>query len=57
MNKHSRSVIALFLLLALAGCSGNYKSSDKDYRPLGKPAAEVLPDEAKHSMTSSPIKQ
>jgi len=34
----------LFTLLALAvvlsGCSGNYRFSDDQYRPLGEPQAE-----------------
>ena len=28
------------LLLCLAACSGNYKFSDADYRPLGEPPVE-----------------
>ena len=27
----------LAFLLCLAGCSGNYKFNDQDYRPLGEP--------------------
>ena len=30
----------LTLLLCLTGCSGNYKFSDDDYRPLGEPPME-----------------
>ena len=30
----------LALALCLAGCSGNYKFSDDDYRPLGEPPME-----------------
>ncbi len=30
----------LALALCLAGCSGNYKFSDADYRPLGDPHVE-----------------
>ncbi|MBD1553198.1 type VI secretion protein [Pseudomonas typographi] len=30
----------LCLAIALAGCSGNYKISDTQYRPLGDPQAE-----------------
>jgi len=30
----------LALALCLAGCSGNYKFSDDDYRPLGEPPVE-----------------
>lgn len=29
----------LALALALTGCSGNYKFSDDQYRPLGEPQA------------------
>nr|WP_272888822.1 type VI secretion protein [Stutzerimonas stutzeri] len=29
----------LVLALALAGCTGNYKFSDDQYRPLGDPQA------------------
>lgn len=32
-----RSAALLALALCLAGCSGNYKFSDDDYRPLGDP--------------------
>ncbi|MEE1924023.1 type VI secretion protein [Pseudomonas sp. 148P] len=31
--------LCFFLLLSLAGCSGNYVYSDADYRPLGDPRA------------------
>lgn len=27
----------LAFVLCLAGCSGNYKFNDQDYRPLGEP--------------------
>jgi len=30
----------LALALCLAGCSGNYKFSDDEYRPLGDPHVE-----------------
>ena len=30
----------LALALCLAGCSGNYKFNDADYRPLGDPHVE-----------------
>jgi outer membrane lipoprotein SlyB len=33
--------LALALLSALTGCSGNYKYSDDAYRPLGDPQAET----------------
>lgn len=29
----------LTLAIALSGCSGNYKFSDDEYRPLGDPQA------------------
>lgn len=31
------ALLALATLLALSGCSGNYKFNDKEYRPLGEP--------------------
>lgn len=31
------TLLALAVLSVLAGCSGNYKFNDKDYRPLGEP--------------------
>ncbi|MCP8463999.1 type VI secretion protein [Pseudomonas sp. ZM23] len=31
------ALLALAALLALGGCSGNYKFNDKEYRPLGEP--------------------
>ncbi|EJO94653.1 hypothetical protein A471_06131 [Ectopseudomonas mendocina DLHK] len=34
------ALLALALALALAGCTGNYKFSDDQYRPLGDPQAE-----------------
>ncbi|HSC84389.1 MAG TPA: type VI secretion protein [Pseudomonas sp.] len=37
---HLLTISLLAVLLGLAGCSGNYKSSDDDYRPLGDPQAE-----------------
>jgi hypothetical protein len=34
------ALLALIVLSGLAGCgTGNYKHSDKDYRPLGDPQA------------------
>lgn len=30
----------LALVIALTGCTGNYKFSDDQYRPLGDPQAE-----------------
>ena len=33
----SAALLALATLLALGGCSGNYKFDNKDYRPLGEP--------------------
>lgn len=32
-------VLALLAALTLTGCSGNYKFSDDQYRPLGEPQA------------------
>lgn len=32
-------LLALAVLCGLAGCSGNYKFNDGDYRPLGDPQA------------------
>lgn len=38
--RHWPSVLlALAVLSGLAGCSGNYKFNDGDYRPLGDPQA------------------
>jgi hypothetical protein len=39
MSARSWSAIALCLLLfsSLAGCSGHYRFSDHEYRPLGEP--------------------
>lgn len=34
-----RYLPALLLTAALAGCSGNYKFNDDQYRPLGDPQA------------------
>ena len=31
--------LALLAALALTGCTGNYKDSDDQYRPLGEPQA------------------
>lgn len=33
------AALCLLLLPALAGCSGHYRFSDPDYRPLGEPMA------------------
>jgi hypothetical protein len=33
----NRLLLCGLLLMALAGCSGNYKYSDDEYRPLGDP--------------------
>ena len=35
----------LAALLGLAGCNGNYKSSDDEYRPLGDPHAQQQRDD------------
>lgn len=32
-------LLALAVLCGLAGCNGNYKFNDDDYRPLGDPQA------------------
>ncbi|MCQ4326863.1 type VI secretion protein [Pseudomonas stutzeri] len=39
MKTISGSTALLVLALALAGCTGNYKFSDDQYRPLGDPQA------------------
>ena len=31
----------LVLAIVLAGCTGNYKFSDDEYRPLGEPQAQT----------------
>ncbi len=36
-----RTAILLALAIALAGCTGNYKFSDDEYRPLGEPQAQT----------------
>ena len=40
VKKRYWSIPLLTLFLCLAGCSGNYKFSDDDYRPLGEPPME-----------------
>ncbi len=40
MKYRYRPTALLALALCLAGCSGNYKFSDDDYRPLGDPHVE-----------------
>lgn len=38
MQRHRLTTAALLALaLCLSACSGNYKYSDADYRPLGEP--------------------
>nr|WP_298139425.1 type VI secretion protein [uncultured Pseudomonas sp.] len=37
MPKHYYPIALLALALCLTGCSGNYKYSDDQYRPLGDP--------------------
>jgi hypothetical protein len=37
MPTRFRRLALAVLLVALAGCAGNYRSSDNDYRPLGDP--------------------
>nr|WP_095093017.1 type VI secretion protein [Pseudomonas sp. Irchel 3A5] len=41
MSVRPRHAIALclFLALGLSGCSGHYRFSDHEYRPLGEPLA------------------
>ena len=41
MQKRYYSTVTLLALalLALTGCTGNYKFSDDQYRPLGEPQA------------------
>ena len=41
MPKHYYPIALLALALCLSACSGNYKFSDDDYRPLGDPQAET----------------
>jgi len=36
---HRYIATAALLALALTGCTGNYKYSDDQYRPLGEPQA------------------
>lgn len=33
----ARFSVVFLMLLTLAGCSGNYRFSDSEYRPLGDP--------------------
>lgn len=40
MLQRYRTAALLVLAIALAGCTGNYKFSDDQYRPLGDPQAE-----------------
>jgi len=39
MLKPLHTFALLALALCLTGCTGNYKFSDDDYRPLGEPQA------------------
>ena len=39
MSHRLLTATLLAALLGVAGCNGNYKSSDDDYRPLGDPHA------------------
>lgn len=41
MKERYYTLALLALALCLAGCSGNYKFSDDEYRPLGDPQAET----------------
>ena len=45
MSHRLLTATLLAALLGLAGCGGNYKSSDDDYRPLGDPHAEQQRDD------------
>ena len=38
-------VLTTAAALVLAGCNGNYKSSDDEYRPLGDPHAQQQRDD------------
>ena len=39
MHRYRATAASLILALALTGCTGNYKYSDDQYRPLGEPQA------------------
>ncbi|WP_447592153.1 type VI secretion protein [Aquipseudomonas campi] len=39
MRQHYSAIALLTALIALAGCTGNYKFNDDQYRPLGDPHA------------------
>jgi hypothetical protein len=39
MHRYAATAALLALTLCLTACSGNYKFSDDEYRPLGEPQA------------------
>lgn len=39
MHRYTATAALLALVLCLTGCTGNYKFSDDQYRPLGEPQA------------------
>ena len=41
MLKHLWPTTLLTLALSLSACTGNYKFSDDEYRPLGDPQAQT----------------
>lgn len=41
MHRYKATAALLAAALTLSACSGNYKFSDADYRPLGEPQAET----------------
>lgn len=42
MHRYRITVLSLLALaVLLSACTGNYKFSDDDYRPLGDPQAET----------------
>lgn len=45
MSHRLLTATLLAALLGLAGCNGNYKSSDDEYRPLGDPHAQQQRDD------------
>jgi hypothetical protein len=41
MKKRYYTLALLALALCLTACTGNYKFSDDEYRPLGEPQAQT----------------
>ncbi|MGX5217157.1 MULTISPECIES: hypothetical protein [Pseudomonas] len=39
MKPHVWAIALLAVVLTLAGCTGNYKFNDDEFRPLGDPQA------------------